>query len=324
MQALLLKSKQYSPGSVLSYTLEKLPVSIIIPTFNRAPLLQATVDQFFEQNFRDYEIWVIDQSDEGDAAANARYVKQTADKRLNYLHLDQQGLSNARNEGLARARGEIVIFVDDDVILLSPDFINAHLRVYDNPKIGGAVGRHVERTLRMNTKHTACHVSWTGRTIFNLFGTGPVRVRSCKGSNMSVRMAAIQQVGGFDRRIKFLDETDFSARIREAGWHLVFEPAAEVVHLSAPAGGVREKNKLQDEIVRFECTAYYILRHHGWLGVPPFIATFSLIAIIRALRFRSLKAFPLLCDAMFKGFRVALKEPDHRIPELVQATAAEP
>jgi glycosyltransferase involved in cell wall biosynthesis len=38
--------------------------------------------------------------------------------RIHYLHLSQRGLPNARNEGLARACGEIALFLDDDVILI--------------------------------------------------------------------------------------------------------------------------------------------------------------------------------------------------------------
>jgi GT2 family glycosyltransferase len=302
---------------------DELQVSIIIPTFNRAPFLQSTVAQFQSQSFGDYEIWIIDQSDGEDAASNKRYFAETSDPRINYMHLNEKGLSNARNEGLARARGKLVIFVDDDVILLSSDFIDAHLHIYDDPNIGCAVGRHVERTLRMNAKNTACRVSWTGRTIFNLFGTQRVHVGSCKGSNMSVRMEAIRQVGGFDRHIKFLEESDFAARIRAAGWQLVFEPSAEVVHLSAPAGGVREKSRLQWEIVRFECTAYYVLRNRGLLGIPPFVAVFFLIAISQSLRLRSLRTIPILCAAMFRGFSKARTAPDHSIPNVFSREALE-
>src|ERR1700728_3737501 len=74
----------------------ELPVSVIIPTFNRALVLQSTVGQFLKQTHHDYEIWIIDQSDTEDAASNARYIAETADRRLNYLHLDQKGPSNAR------------------------------------------------------------------------------------------------------------------------------------------------------------------------------------------------------------------------------------
>ena len=292
----------------------KLPVTIIIPTYNRAAILQMTLDQLRRQAFCDYELWVIDQSDAEDAEINARHVRDLEDPRIHYLYLDRKGLPNARNEGLARARGEIALFIDDDVILLSEDFIGAHLRAYEDSTVGGVVGRHVERSLHMNSRRTACHVSWGGRTIFNLFGTERVRVGSCKGSNMSFRMVAVRKVGGFDRRTRLLEETDFSTRVRAAGWQLVFEPKAELVHLSAPGGGVRERDRLQTECRRFESTAYYILKHRGLLGVPSFVVTFTTIAVIRALRFRSLLTIQTLCCAMLRGFAEARKEPDQLIP----------
>ncbi len=200
------------------------PVSIVIPSYNRAAILQDTIAQVLRQPFRNYELWVIDQSGTDDAQANAKYVEELNDPRLHYLYLNQSGLPNARNEALVRTRGEIVLFLDDDVILLSEDFIGAHVDAYQDPAVGGVVGRHVERSLRINSRRTACHVSWSGRTIFNLFGTERVEVRSCKGSNMSFRMAVVNEVGGFDRRTEMLEETDYSTRVRAAGWHLIFEP----------------------------------------------------------------------------------------------------
>ena len=292
------------------------PVSIVIPSYNRPAILQDTIAQVLRQPFRNYELWVIDQSGTDDAQANAKYVEELGDPRLHYLHLNQTGLPNARNEALVRTRGEIVLFLDDDVILLSEDFISAHLDAYQDPAVGGVVGRHVERSLRINSRRTACHVSWSGRTIFNLFGTERVEVRSCKGSNMSFRMAVVNEVGGFDRRTEMLEETDYSTRVRAAGWHLIFEPSAEVVHLSSPAGGVRRQNKLQAECRRFELTAYYVGKHRGFLGVASFVITFSLIACMRAVRFRSFSTIPVLYKAMFKGFAKVRKGPDQLLPEM--------
>jgi GT2 family glycosyltransferase len=291
-----------------------IPVTIIIPTYNRASVLQSTLDQIGRQNFQDYELWVIDQSDFEEAEAVRVYMETISDKRLHYLRLRTKGLPNARNEGLARARGKIILFLDDDVILLTADFIRAHVDAYHDSTIGGVVGRHVERRLRMNARHTVCKVSWGGRTVFNLFGTKRVTVESCKGSNMSFRMTAVSQIGGFDRRTELLEETDFSTRLRSAGWKLIFEPAAELLHLSVQAGGVRRHDILETEARRFYFTAYYILKHRGVAGIPSFLATFTLIALLKAFHFRSIRAVPTLWLAIFTGFMEARKGPDQLLP----------
>lgn len=299
--------------------LEPVPqVTIIVPTLNRAAVVQATVSQLLAQPFRDYELWIIDQSDETDAVSNRHFVDRVSDHRLHYLFSDVRNLPNARNEGLARTRSEIVLFLDDDVIILADDFIGAHLRAFADPAVGGVVGRHVERELTMNSATTACHVDWSGRTIFNLFGHKRTEVGSCKGSNMSFRMEAVRKVGGFDRRTSLLEETDFSTRVRKAGWRLVFEPEAELVHLSMPSGGVRSTNVLATHEQRFRSTGYYIRKHRGIAGVVPFAAVFILIAVKTAIQLRQAPAVLALGRALLEGVREGARPPEDWLPETAQ------
>lgn len=288
-------------------------LSIIVPTFNRSQALAATINDLLRQSYRDYELWIVDQSTPEQAMMNAAYVAKAADPRLQYLHLPTTGLPHARNEGLRRVKGKIILFVDDDVILLSADFLTAHVEAYNDPRIGGVTGRHVERLVPMNCRRTACYVSWGGRTIFNLFGTERQRIGSCKGSNMSFRAAAIAQVGGFDRKTNMLEDTDFSVRVARAGWLLMFEPDAELVHLSIDTGGVRAANKIETEYRRFSSTAYFVLKHRGVLGTLPFVLTFTLIAISRTLRYRSIDVFLGCLGAMLKGFALAKSGADQLI-----------
>ncbi len=127
-----------------------LPLTIIIPTYNRAAIMAATVEDVRKQSFTNYELWIVDQSQPEQAAQVASFVTTLSDSRIKYLHISTPGLPNSRNEGLRRARGEIILFLDDDVILLTPDFLSAHLAAYEDPKVGGVTGRHVERLVTMN------------------------------------------------------------------------------------------------------------------------------------------------------------------------------
>jgi glycosyltransferase involved in cell wall biosynthesis len=56
---------------------------------------------------------------------------------LRYVRLPAKGLPNARNAGIAR--GEIIIFIDDDVELLPPEFLAAHAVCYGDPSVGALV-----------------------------------------------------------------------------------------------------------------------------------------------------------------------------------------
>ena len=239
-------------------------MTVIVPTLNRHDTLRGTLRQLFTQRLQHFEIIVLDQSEHALALEECKRVREEfPDPRLQYLVLDQPGLANARNEGLAQARAPIVLFLDDDVVLLSADFLSAHLEAYADPKVGGVCGRVIERSIVPNARRTVSRITWGGRTVENLLGTEPCPIQSVKGANMSFRVAVFD-AGGFDRRYigtALLEEADMAWRVARRGWNLVFEPRAELLHLSAPSGGVRKENALDKEYWRFRSTAYFVRKN---------------------------------------------------------------
>jgi GT2 family glycosyltransferase len=294
-------------------------LSVVIPTFNRPDYLHSTVRQVLDQRFTDYELCVLDQSPLNIVEAQAaRFAAEFPDPRLRYYWLEAKGTSNAKNEGISRTTGEIILFIDDDVILLSPDFLGAHVERYVVPSIGGVGGRVIERRIVSNARRTRSRVTWGGRTVENLLGLSPCTLESVKGANMSFRACVFKEVGGFDRRYTgtaLLEEADLASRVTAAGWTLVFEPRAELLHLSVPTGGVRVGDAQQTEWFRFRSTAYYIAKNRGRLELLPFAATFGMIAGSRALRWRSPGALLALARAAREGVRTARLGPDDAIPQ---------
>jgi glycosyltransferase involved in cell wall biosynthesis len=301
-------------------------LSIIIPTFNRARFLLATVRQVLDQAFSDFELWVIDQSDAAQAAVIAEGLRRWQDTRLRYLRLPAAGVANARNEGLVRAAGRVVMFLDDDVILLRDDFLRAHVQAYADPAVGGVTGRTVERVNTENCRRPANRITAGGRTLVNLRGLQPCEIHTLKGANMSVRAAAIGGMGGFDRNYTgtaLLEEADFSERIRARGWRLMFEPRAELLHLSAPAGGVRVANPRQTDYFRFRSTAYFVRKHRGRWGLVPFGVTHLLVALVRTAKTRN-PALPLdLAHAVKAGLDRRAAGADQALPAFVAPGATQ-
>ena len=272
-------------------------LSIIVPTLNRGPVFRRTVGHVLDQSFTDFELIVVDQSDQPERANNEAFLRAKGDTRLRYIQVPRKNLPNARNEGLALARGQIILFLDDDVVLLGDDFLDAHVDAYADASVGGVTGRTIERWLRSNSADTAMRVTWGGRTIINLAGTSRTTVAGLKGANMSFRADLFEQLGGFDRNFvgsAILEDVDFSFRASAAGWRLIFEPRAELLHLSAASGGVRVADEIAREGWRFQLTCYFVLKHRGRLGLLPFAATFGLIGLLRALRWLRPGTIPLL------------------------------
>ena len=293
-------------------------LSVVIPTLNRGKLFHDTLRQVLQQVHPDFDVWVIDQSDPDGRIANEALVAELADTRIRYVHLLEKGLPNARNEALARIDSCVVLFLDDDVILLHPDFLQAHTLAFADPKVGGVTGRIVERSVRPNVDHVAAHLSVGGRTLTNMWGDERQVVWGLKGANMSYRMEAVRQVGGFDRQYTgtaLLEDTDYSWRVHRAGWTLLYEPRAELVHLSALTGGVRVEDALRGERWRFRSTAYFVRKHRGWMGLVPFSATFGAIAIARAIRWRDASSMATLFAAAREGVAAwSTGGPDESIP----------
>lgn len=99
--------------------MSKPKVSIIIPAYNAAKTLAATVDSILAQTLRDFEILIIDDGskDETGAIADA-YVEK--DSRVHLIHQENQGAFMARVNGINASNGRYLGFVDaDDTI--SPD-----------------------------------------------------------------------------------------------------------------------------------------------------------------------------------------------------------
>ena len=292
-------------------------VTIIIPTLNRPHYALDTVQQVLRQSFRDFELLVIDQSGRPAADDLRNRLALLGDARVRYVHLSVPGVANARNEGIARRRGRVVLFLDDDVILLGREFIDSHLRALASPQVGGVTGRIIERLNRPNARRTVARVSVGGRTLDNMSGTQPVPVHGLKGGNMSLKAEIFDQVGGFDRNFGgtgLLEEADFSTRVRAAGWTPVFEPEAELFHFSAPAGGNRVESNLHREWWRFRATAYYVRKHRGPVGLLPFLLTFTLIGLRYAWRERAPHALAYLAGGIKAGLLAYHNGPDERLP----------
>lgn len=92
-------------------------VSIVIPTRNRRALLPETIATVFEQSVSDWELIVVD---DGSVDDTLSYLRTITDARIRFIRLEEsEGASAAKNAGLALARGEFCMFLDDDDLLRS-------------------------------------------------------------------------------------------------------------------------------------------------------------------------------------------------------------
>ena len=186
-------------------------VSVVVVTYGRQDTLEDTLADLRAQSYPDFEILVVDQNPDAVPRSGAAVYQ-----------LPAPHLCVARNVGIGAAKGEIVVFVDDDV-RMGPGFLDEHVAAY-----GDGIG---------------CVAGWIDSPIphKNWRPEAP-EPRSPIGCNMSFRRQALEQAGGFDSFMEppaiFADENELAYRIRQSGWRVKTAPKAILTHLAHVGGGV--------------------------------------------------------------------------------------
>ncbi len=95
--------------------MKRIKVSIIIPTYNRGHVLPDAIDSVLAQDFRDYELIVIDDG----STDNTLTILDRYPERIKVYRQPNQGVSAARNHGIAMSSGNLIAFLDSDDLWLA-------------------------------------------------------------------------------------------------------------------------------------------------------------------------------------------------------------
>ena len=217
-------------------------VSIIIPTLDRNESLERCLQSIRSQTFQDFEVILV--TEEGK-------------------------LTELRNEGARRAKGDILVFIDDDVIC-DPGWLQSIVSTFRDGEIGGVSGpATITREFRRNRdifslrpfkfiydkffcegrQHLPGHIcksgAWTtGACESSCDYEGEVHfLEAC---NMAFNSDLFYALGGFDisyNGVGDWSEPDLSFRVRRAGYKLWFSRDAKLEHQPSKSGAFKKRRK---------------------------------------------------------------------------------
>jgi glucosyl-dolichyl phosphate glucuronosyltransferase len=207
--------------------------SLIICTYNRASYLKETIEAILTKfrNKDNFELLIIDNNS---SDHTIQVVEQFAHNPvLKYFLEEKQGVSHARNRGMAEAKNDVFILLDDDIDI-QDDYLDLCEKLYSNDSntiIGGKV-------LPYNVDIPAWLPSkfYYIASIFDL-GDNPKHVTKLMGANYSMRREVAQKVGLYNPELgrvgKSLmggEENDYFMRAHQMGLNILYHPGLVVYH----------------------------------------------------------------------------------------------
>jgi len=256
-------------------------VSILLPTYNRANLLEECVDSIVHQAYPHWELLICDDGSTDDTPVVAKRLVDKG-KRARYLRNPvRKGLSQTRNLVISASRGEFVFFVEDD-LLLEADclavLVDTYLGLVNEGIRVGAVAPRLITTHREPTGPLAkifnfigdsrrekmrlpCEIDGLTGIIYrnyhkdfdHVYEVGDVH--ACSLFPRSI----FNHVGGYSNLYSgnyLMQESDLHSRLRKSGYKLYFQPQAITYHTEAESGGC-------SVATRSWRSYYYLLRNHS-------------------------------------------------------------
>ena len=213
-------------------------LSVAIPSYGREEVLVDSIRALLALEPPPWELLLIDQTPRHTPAVEEQLGRWHQEGRLRWLHQQPPSITKAMNRAFLEARGDRVLFVDDDIVP-SAELLTAHIQAGDLHPEALIAGRVLQRW----------HQGQADAETKQPFAWNTLKPRPCRdfiGCNFSVPRLKAIRLGGFDNnfvQVAYNYEAEFAYRWRQAGHPIEYVPTALVHHLQTERGGTRSYGK---------------------------------------------------------------------------------
>lgn len=214
--------------------------SVIIPTFNRGPILSNAIDSILSQSFYDYEIIVVD---DGSTDNTKEIINSFKSEKIKYIYQLNKGVCAARNNGAKNSNGKYLIFLDSDD-QLTPDalmfFYNSIIKDQFDIVCGNT---HFENKINDYFKKSSSNVFLAG--------------------SFCISRKLFNKVDGYDEKLQYGENTELRFRITATNSKIFYIENIVLIYKCSVNGG--SKNLIN----KIDSNSYIVKKHSDYFKKKP-------------------------------------------------------
>ncbi len=214
-------------------------MSLIILNWNGKKLLEKCLDSILKNTiYPNYEIIVVDN---GSTDSSTEFIEKKF-QGVKLIKLGENlGASKGNNIGIENAKGKYIVKLDNDIEIITPDWLNIAVKIFELDRRVGIIGCKLMYP-DGKIQHAGAEINFLGPGLVRHIGAGDHPDKEeyniqkdedyVTGAAMFIKSEVIKKIGKFDEIFYpvYFDETDFCFRARKAGYRVIYTPNIEIIH----------------------------------------------------------------------------------------------
>ena len=236
-------------------------ISVVIPTYNRLPILQkcllALEKQSIDNNIENYEIILVD---DGSTDNTLVWLSENEERfpHLKVFQQNHQGPAAARNLGIDRAEGDIIVFIDSDLVV-TESFLQAHC----DALLSGMKSRKSDRLFTYGWVINTCNFDNPTAESYKITDFSAAYFAA---GNVAIAKKWLIEAGKFDSQFQLYgwEDLELGVRLKKLGLKLIKCPAAVGYHWHPPFELKQIPQLIEKEKQRGKMGVVFYQKHPNW------------------------------------------------------------
>lgn len=248
-------------------------ISIIIPNKDEKETLETCLESIRKSAYRNYEILIVENNSTTEEIF--RYYKELSDEEdIRLLRWKKEfNYAAINNYAASHAKGDYLLFLNNDVKAITPDWIEELLSVCQRPEVGAAGAKLIypDDTIQ----HAGCVIGMGGiaghmfvempadRTGYLHKASILQDMSAVTAACMMMKREAFDRAGGFTEELAVaFNDVDLCLKVRREGYLIVYDPYAQLYHMESKTRGAEDS---KEKVQRFQTEIEYMRCH--WIDI---------------------------------------------------------